>query len=239
MWLATGRIVDVPMWPITEAERVGATGGGGWIDAVFTGDPDALQGPTIRKDLPTYLARAVHGSFPELAYAHLPERERGEWLRAYLRQIISRDTGGRNSDRLGRYFNALAACTASTPSDVTLSQAAGVSRITAALYEQLFEDLFILRRLPAWSSNRLSRLAKASKVHLVDPALVTASLGMNLDSLLSDGELLGRVLETFAVAHSPPRGHRRPTSQAIPPTRTRRAARDRSAHRAGPSDHRG
>ncbi|MGF1664260.1 MAG: DUF4143 domain-containing protein [Kineosporiaceae bacterium] len=81
---------------------------------------------------------------------------------------------------------------------------AGVNRATAGRYESLFADLLVVRRLPAWSSSRVSRLARASKVHLVDPALVAAAATVTLDDRLRDGDLMGRVLETFVVAQVAP-----------------------------------
>jgi len=54
--------------------------------------------------------------------------------------------------------------------------------------------------LPAWSSNRLKRLSKARKRHLLDPALIASILHADESAVLRDGDLLGRVLESFVVA---------------------------------------
>ncbi|MGF1646654.1 MAG: DUF4143 domain-containing protein [Kineosporiaceae bacterium] len=61
-----------------------------------------------------------------------------------------------------------------------------------------------MRRLPASSSSGVARLARASKIHLADAALVAAAATVTLDDLLRDGDLLGRVLETFVVAQVAP-----------------------------------
>ncbi|HQZ34653.1 MAG TPA: DUF4143 domain-containing protein [Ilumatobacteraceae bacterium] len=62
------------------------------------------------------------------------------------------------------------------------------------------QNLLVTDRLPAWTSNRLKRLTLASKRYLVDPGLFVGVLGVTENDVLSDGDLLGRVIETFVVA---------------------------------------
>jgi predicted AAA+ superfamily ATPase len=58
--------------------------------------------------------------------------------------------------------------------------------------------------MPAWMSNRLSRLAKTGKRYLVDPSLIAAALRLDQAAVLRDGDLLGRILDTFVVAQIRP-----------------------------------
>jgi predicted AAA+ superfamily ATPase len=67
-------------------------------------------------------------------------------------------------------------------------------------YDTLLERLLLIESLPAWSSNRLSRLIRLPKRHLVDPAFLGPLLGVDARSVLRDGDLLGRALDTFVVA---------------------------------------
>jgi hypothetical protein len=83
------------------------------------------------EDLPGYLSLALRAAFPELSYRDVGGRGRREWRRAHLRQLVARDAGGRDVDRPCRCFAALAACTATTPLDAILAQAAGLNRATA------------------------------------------------------------------------------------------------------------
>ncbi len=98
----------------------------------------------------------------------------------------------------------------------TIYDAAGVNRKTADAYERLLKNLMVVDRVPAWSSNRLKRLTRRPKRYLVDPSLVGAILGLDLRTVLTDGDLLGRLLDTFvasqlraqvAVASTRPRLH--------------------------------
>ena len=107
---------------------------------------------------------------------------------------------GRDPARLGRYLEAYALNTAGVAADATLFEFAGVNRRTAVAYERLLTSLFVVDALPVWSSNRLKRLSKARKRHLVDPALIASILHADESAVLRDGDLLGRVLESFVVA---------------------------------------
>ncbi len=82
--------------------------------------------------------------------------------------------------------------------------AAGISRMTAGAYERLLSDLFVFEALPAWSNNRLSRLVKGAKRYLVDTSLVAAALRLDERAVLRDGDLLGRLIDTFAVSQLRP-----------------------------------
>jgi predicted AAA+ superfamily ATPase len=71
-------------------------------------------------------------------------------------------------------------------------------------YERLLTNLFVLEALPAWTSNRLSRLIKTPKRYLVDPALMATALRLDAPAILRDGDLLGRLLDTFVMAQLRP-----------------------------------
>jgi uncharacterized protein len=60
--------------------------------------------------------------------------------------------------------------------------------------------MLVLDILPAWSSNRLSRMARTGKRYLVDTSLVAAALALDERAVLRDGDLLGRMIDTFVVA---------------------------------------
>ncbi|MGH3943403.1 MAG: ATP-binding protein [Pseudonocardiaceae bacterium] len=86
----------------------------------------------------------------------------------------------------------------------TLYQAADIDRRTADAYDRLLEGLYLLDRLPAWSSNRLTRLVKRPKRYLTDPALAVSAARIDAAAVLRDGDLLGRVLDTFVTAQLRP-----------------------------------
>lgn len=108
---------------------------------------------------------------------------RRAWLDGYLEQLLTRDAEGldgpRDPFRLRRYFEALAVTTGALAEHKTLYDAAGVNRKTAVAYEQLLINLFMLDVVPAWTTNRLTRLVRAPKRYLVDPSLAAAALRLD------------------------------------------------------------
>jgi uncharacterized protein len=79
-----------------------------------------------------------------------------------------------------------------------------VTKVTATAYEELLTRLLVVDQMPAWSSNRLQRLVHAPKRYVIDAALISAALRLNIQAVLGDGDILGRVLDTFVVAQLRP-----------------------------------
>jgi hypothetical protein len=141
--------------------------------------------------------------FPEPAL-RLKGAARQHWLDSYLEHLLTRDVelvdAGRDPVRLRRYLEACAVNTAGVVDERTLFDAAGINRKTAAAYDRLLQNLFVTEHLPAWTSNRLTRLVKGPRRHFVDPALAGAALRLDTNGALRQGHLFGRLLETFVVA---------------------------------------
>jgi len=68
----------------------------------------------------------------------------------------------------------------------------------------LLVNLQVVEALPAWTSNRLKRLTLSPKRYLIDPALMAGIVGVTESAVLGDGDLLGRVLDTFVAAQLRP-----------------------------------
>lgn len=202
-WPGTGRVQIVPMYGLTVAESQGRPGKQPFLDVVAAEGTDALSNPADPPDLAGYLDIALASGYPEPLLL-TPARSGARWLESYVEQLITRDAPelepGRDPDRLRRYFEALALNTAGFVEQVTLAEAAGVNKRTAAAYEQLLRNLLVVHALPAWTTNRLKRLVRGPKRHLTDVALLAGAVGVDTPAVLHDGALLGRVLETFVLA---------------------------------------
>lgn len=88
--------------------------------------------------------------------------------------------------------------------DETLYDAVGLEHRTAIAYDQLLRNLLILDAVPAWSSDRLTRLIRTPKRYLVDPSLVASVRRLDRAEALRDGDLMGRLVDTFAAAQVRP-----------------------------------
>ncbi|HET6551419.1 MAG TPA: DUF4143 domain-containing protein [Solirubrobacter sp.] len=209
MWPGTGRFVRVPMYPMTVRERARAVQTKPFLDKLADGD-ELLVGRDP-PDLRGYVELAIESGFPTAAL-QLSGRPRRLWLQSYLDDLLTHDvdeledlpTRRRDSERLRRYFEAYALNSAGAADHKTIYDAAGVNKATAIAYERLLTQLLVADQLPAWTSNRLKRLVRAPKRYLVDAALITAAVRMDAQGVLNDGNLLGRVLDTFVVAQLRP-----------------------------------
>jgi uncharacterized protein len=202
-WPGTGRLVRVAMHGLTPGEIAGRRMTTPFLDRVAETSGDDLPRPADPPDLRGYVEMALRSGFPEPAL-RLPERLRERWLESYLDQLLTRDAEQieerRDPVRLRRYFEALAINTAGVADHKTIYDAAGVSRKTADGYEQLLRNLLVLDAVPAWEHNRLKRLVRAPKRYLADPALVASALRVDVDAVVRDVKLLGRILDTFVLA---------------------------------------
>ena len=206
-WAATGRIVRLTQWGLSERELLGKVSGPTFFDRVFDGDLDSIRAPSAHVDLRDYVDRALRGTYPDVALG-LSDAARYRWLSAYVDQLMMRDAAladpGRDPVRLRRYFTAVAGNTAGIIEHKTLYDAARVSRDTAIAYDTLLSLLFATELVPAWHSNRLNRLTRAPKRYLTDTALLSPLLGVETRGVLRNGDLLGRVIDTFVLSQLRP-----------------------------------
>jgi predicted AAA+ superfamily ATPase len=206
-WPGTGRVVRLAMYGLTEREIRRRPAEPTFLERLALGEPDAFESPSNPPDLGGYVDLILRGGYPEPAL-RLSEQAGRAWLDGYLDQLLTRDaaiSGSlRDPVRLRRYFQALALMTAGAAEHKTIYDAAGINRRTAVAYDRLLTGLFVLDTVPAWLSNRLSRLVAAPKRYLVDPSLATAALGLDAAGVMRDGDLLGRLIDTFVVAQIRP-----------------------------------
>lgn len=200
-WAGTGRVVRLTMFGMTIAEQLARTNSTPLVDRLVRGE--ALAVPPDTPDIRGYLELGLRSGFPRAAL-WLSGGPRRQWIEGYLEQLLTRDAlelrGVRDPARLRRYFEAYALNSAGAFEDRLVYEAAGIDRKTGLAYEQLLTNLMIVERLPAWTSNRLKRLVRSPKRHVVDPALLAAALRMDDQEIARDGNLLGRVLDSFVAA---------------------------------------
>jgi len=133
-------------------------------------------------------------------------------LEGYLESLLTHDVEqleeerGRRRDRvrLRKYFEAYALNSGSICDHKTIYDAAQVNRNTATTYEDLLTNLFVVDQMPAWTTSRLKRLVHHPKRYVVDAALMAAALRIDIGGIMRDGNLLGRVLDTFVAAQLRP-----------------------------------
>ncbi|MGH3516965.1 MAG: ATP-binding protein [Haloechinothrix sp.] len=206
-WPMTGRVIRVPMFGLTEREIEANLPARPLLDRVAEEGVDAFAAPRGAPNLAGYIERALRGGFPESVLA----RRRSlatQWLSSYVDQLTTRDAeladGSRDPQKLRRYLETLCLNTAGVAGARTLYSAAGIASKTAAAYDRLLSDLVVIDETPAWWTNRIKRLLKGPKRYIVDPGVAAAVLRLDLRGVLADGDLLGRLLDTFVMAQLRP-----------------------------------
>ncbi|HET7566523.1 MAG TPA: DUF4143 domain-containing protein [Gaiellaceae bacterium] len=207
-WPATGRLERIPMWPMTIAEQR-RLAPKPFFDRVLAG---TLTAPAERVDLRDYVALALTGGFPRPALQLRSARARTSWFDSYLYNLLHHDaaqveptrTRPRDADSLRHYFEAYALNSAGVCPHKTIYDAAQIRRETAEGYESILSRLYVVEQVPGWTSNRLSRLVEMPKRYVVDPALLAYLLRVDVPGVMRDGDLLGRILDTFVVAQLRP-----------------------------------
>ena len=201
-WPATGRVVRIPMWGLTERELVGDVNQRSFLNRLLDSGLDELQMPVEVPDVRGYICRALRGAFPEVARQE-SARARRAWLTGYIDQLVTREVRAagivRDPVRLRRYLQAVAANTSGIVLHKTLFDAAGVTRTTGVAYDDLLEALVVTEHVPAWRSSDLGQLIGLPKRYLTDTALLGPLAGLDERAVLRSADLMGRVIDGFVA----------------------------------------
>ena len=190
-----GRLQTLRLHPLAQCEL--EQRGSGFLDALFAGVFTIERSERLGGQLPD---RITAGGYPA-ALTRPPGRRRSNWYYDHVDALIQHDVRDlariRQLEILPRLLAAAASQTARMFNVSDLAAPFEVSRPTIRDYVTLLERVFLLERLPAWHSNRLSRLVKRPKLHLGDTGIASALLGMDGPALAYDRTLFGQLLETF------------------------------------------
>lgn len=189
-----GRMEVIDLWPFTQGEIAGRRDT--FLDAAFQGELSSVRSELPRADL---IRRALAGGFPP-ALERVPKR-RQRWLTSYVSAVVDRDLAALASlDRLGQVPRIVALLAARTGGLVNLSELARDAAIpvrTLDNYLTWLERVFLVHRLPGWSSNRTTRARRSPKIHLADSGVLGSYLHVDPDAL--DGGGIGQLLECFVA----------------------------------------
>lgn len=191
-----GRMSIVHLLPLAQSE-IRRTGRPEFLDRIFAGRRPRPDSSLFGHDL---VHAVLTGGYPEML-KRTGARRRSSWARDYLEAIIQRDVKTiadiERIDKMPALLRTLAAHAAQLANLNVIAAATSIDHKTASKYLGIFEQLFLLRRLPAWSNNRLKRLVKAPKIHFLDPGLLATLTETTEEKIARDRTLFGPVLECF------------------------------------------
>lgn len=140
------------------------------------------------------------GGYPEMRLRASATR-RQAWARAYVATLVERDIRDvaqiAEAHRIPQLLAILATMTGQLLNLSLIGGQLGLNLRTAEKYIAVLEKLFLVRRLPAWGRNELTRLVKTPKIHFLDAGLQGSLVRANLDWLRRERQRFGPILESW------------------------------------------
>lgn len=194
-----GRMETLTLLPLSQAELHGASLN--WLDSVFSGNPPQASSP--HKSGEALVEAVLRGGYPEAVSRPVPRR-RSAWARQYVDAIIRRDIRdvaeiGR-LDQLPRFLRALAQVAGQICNYSRLGGQVGLDHKTAARYVAVLEQLYLLKRVDVWATNRLNRMVKTPKLQFIDSGLLSMLIDLTPAMARQDRGRFGSALETFVYS---------------------------------------
>ncbi|MCP2275077.1 hypothetical protein SAMN04244553_2440 [Nocardia amikacinitolerans] len=193
-----GRMETIELWPFSQGEIDGAPDR--FIDAVFTAGDRLRHDSAVSRT--EYADRLVRGGFPE-AIARTNDRRRRSFFDSYVGDLIARDVQQlsqiERTAAMRNLVRMLAARSGGLLSAATLSNELGVGASTVQRYLALLEEIFLIKRIPAWSRNISTRATTTPKLAFVDSGIAAHQIGADTRSLLRPNGQFGPLLEGFVL----------------------------------------
>jgi predicted AAA+ superfamily ATPase len=153
--------------------------------------------PTISSGLTD---QVLAGGYPEMRQRSSTSR-RQAWARAYMTTLVERDIQDiaqiEHASQIPRLLAILAELSGQLLNLSQIGGQIGMDGKTVEKYIGILEKLFLLRRLPAFSRNELSRLLKSPKVHFLDAGLQSTLTRLAPEHVLLERQRFGATLETW------------------------------------------
>jgi predicted AAA+ superfamily ATPase len=195
-----GRMEVLTLYPFSQGEIAGVRED--FISALFQKDFPLKNAGTASLTREALLKAVALGGYPEILSRSNPRR-RAAWFDSYVTTLVERDirdiANVQDISGLIRLLRLLGARSGTLHNQAELSRSAGMSASTLGRYLSLLEALFLIRFLPAWSSNLSKRLVKSPKIHVCDSGLACHLCGADAERLAGDSILAGRLLESFVA----------------------------------------
>ena len=194
-----GRVETIELLPFSQAE-INRRASPSFLIRAFEGDFPALEETGRTQDL---IGRVVRGGYPE-ALSRTNSTRRQAWLSAYARALATRDVAEianiSKTTELSRLLDHAAVASGQTVNLSALASPLGVDGKTVDRWLTLLEQMFVIRRVPAWHRNDLKRLVKTPKLHFIDSGLLASLRRVNESGIENDRSKLGSLLEGFVFS---------------------------------------
>ncbi|MFY9264847.1 MAG: ATP-binding protein [Solirubrobacterales bacterium] len=195
-----GRAESVELHGFSQGEMTGHREQ--FIDRLLAGD--RFFGHSTKLSRHDYLERATAGTYPE-AVSRPTERRRTQWLDNYVARIVERDapdiSGSHRLADLPLVLRALAARNGNELNITDVSKETGIPASSLTRLIDLLEALYLVQRIPAWSTNLSKRVVSRPKAALLDTGLAARLINISATGAAPPNyaEAAGHILEGFVA----------------------------------------
>jgi predicted AAA+ superfamily ATPase len=195
-----GRIVEIPMWPLSQKELHNKADEN-IIDILFSQGVKKLINNNIAYD--EVLTSIVNGGYPEIIKID-SNRRRSLWFNAYISTYVERDIRDvgelRDISAFIRFYNNIAPRSCGLINKSSLASDANLSEPTVSNYLSMLEMIYQISLLQPYSSNISKRFIKSPKLFMTDSGLFCHLLGIHSAGELTTSSHKGDVVETFVYS---------------------------------------
>lgn len=146
--------------------------------------------------------KVLSGGFPEMLVRQDRKRQKA-WFSSYITTILQRDVRDianvEKINELPKLLSLFASRAGTLFNYAEFSRSSGIAQTTLKRYVSLFEAIFMIHIVPAWSGNLSKRLIKTPKIYLNDTGLLSHLIGFEPERIISDAMMWGRILENFVL----------------------------------------
>jgi len=193
-----GRMEILTLYTLSQGELEGVKEN--FIDVLMSDNP--IPSRLTPLDRTALIGKIVKGGYPEIFTRETAER-RNTWFGSYVTTILQRDV--RDLARiegltvLPRLLSLLAVRSTSLLNIAELSSSAAIPQTSLRRYLTLLETTFLIKFIPAWSSNLGKRMTKTPKVILCDTGLLAHLIGIDTNRMENGNNSVGSLLENFVA----------------------------------------
>lgn len=175
-----------------------------FLEDAFQGQFKPFQPPAnmtwLTFDKKTYVELAMRGGYPEAIRIN-DWRGIREWHQDYLTALMERDLKDialiRRKDSMAKLVEVVAAWSSKYMDVASICKATALSRPTVESYINALEALYLVERVRPWHKTDYDRVGKQEKLFMSDSGLMASILRWRIDKVQLDGDLNGKLTETF------------------------------------------
>jgi uncharacterized protein len=189
-----GRVKKVRLRTLTQGEM--AARQPVFLQNVFAGTFQKMRSDCDKDDI---IDRAFQGGYPEALC--LGGRDSVLWHRDYIQAILEKDLHDIINIRRQEAMQALVLVVAGWSSKfmdiAAIGSGLSIERDTLISYINALESLFVVERVLPWSQTDYARVAKRSKLFMVDSGLMVSLLRWPRKDIALNNDRLGKLIETL------------------------------------------